>query len=416
MTSELFDVAILGAGPIGLELALRVRTAGWTAVVLETGKVAANVHSWGHVRMFTPFSMNSSKLGRQRLSESGHSLPASDTILTGGEFRTQYLQPLSELPELAESFRWGRTCQSIGRTRYAKSDLIGQTARLADPFRIRSTSRNGEETWRARTVVDCSGTFGRHRCAGAGGMPAEGELEVLTPEDYHIPDVRLLASETHSWREVLVIGDGFSAATTVVELTNAQPANADLRIYWRTRREAQEPICPIDDDVLEQRQSLTQAANQLARESGQNVDWQPGWVLERLRRLSSGRIQVELRSVAEESDVESLVVDHVFANVGYRPDRSLYEELQVHECYASQGPMGLAAHLLGQAGGDCMSTSGGDASVLRNPEPGFLILGSKSYGRDARFLLRTGLQQIEDAMPLLAEWRASSQTGKGGSS
>ncbi len=41
-------------------------------------------------------------------------------------------------------------------------------------------------------------------------------------------------------------------------------------------------------------------------------------------------------------------VDRVIANVGYTPDTSLYRELQVHECYASLGPMKLAAALLGQ--------------------------------------------------------------------
>ena len=38
--------------------------------------------------------------------------------------------------------------------------------------------------------------------------------------------------------------------------------------------------------------------------------------------------------------------DRVVANVGFRPDASLYQELQVHQCYASEGPMKLAAALL----------------------------------------------------------------------
>jgi hypothetical protein len=43
---------------------------------------------------------------------------------------------------------------------------------------------------------------------------------------------------------------------------------------------------------------------------------------------------------------------------------------------------------------------GGD--VLRNPEPNFFILGSKSYGRNSNFLLRTGLEQVREVLTLIA--------------
>ena len=94
--------------------------------------------------------------------------------------------------------------------------------------------------------------------------------------------------------------------------------------------------------------------------------------------------------------MKQIVADRIIANVGYKPDRSLYEELQVHECYASQGPMKLAAALLGETSADCLSQTSHGAETLRNPEPGFFILGSKSYGRDSRFLLKTGIEQIQD--------------------
>ena len=55
-------LAILGAGPIGLEAALYARFLGYDVVVYETGDVAASVRQWGQVRMFTPFGMN--QIGR----------------------------------------------------------------------------------------------------------------------------------------------------------------------------------------------------------------------------------------------------------------------------------------------------------------------------------------------------------------
>jgi hypothetical protein len=64
--------------------------------------------------------------------------------------------------------------------------------------------------------------------------------------------------------------------------------------------------------------------------------------------------------------------------------------------------MKLAAALMGETSTDCMTQSSPGSDSLRNPEPGFFILGSKSYGRDSRFLMRIGLEQIESVFDLIA--------------
>ena len=46
--------------------------------------------------------------------------------------------------------------------------------------------------------------------------------------------------------------------------------------------------------------------------------------------------------------------------------------------------MKLAAALLGARGGDCLAQTSHGAETLANPEPGFFILGAKSYGRNTR--------------------------------
>lgn len=96
-----------------------------------------------------------------------------------------------------------------------------------------------------------------------------------------------------------------------------------------------------------------------------------------------------------------ITVDRIIANVGYRPDRTIYEELHVHECYATQGPIKLAAKLLGESSSDCLAQASHGADVLKNPEPNFFILGSKSYGRNSNFLLRVGHQQIREVFEML---------------
>jgi len=102
-------------------------------------------------------------------------------------------------------------------------------------------------------------------------------------------------------------------------------------------------------------------------------------------------------------DAEDVEVDRVLALNGGVGDHALYRQLQVHECYATSGPMNLAAALLGEAGGDCLAAGSHGPETLRNPEPGFFILGAKSYGRNSQFLLRIGWQQVDDVFTQLID-------------
>jgi hypothetical protein len=115
---------------------------------------------------------------------------------------------------------------------------------------------------------------------------------------------------------------------------------------------------------------------------------------------NGGKIGVTLRY--HETDL-ALAVDEMIALVGYAPDASIYEQLQVHQCYATAGPMKTAAALLGGGGGgDCLTV--GDAigpDTLKNPEPNFFILGAKSFGTNSNFLLQVGHRQVRDAFRLI---------------
>jgi hypothetical protein len=99
----------------------------------------------------------------------------------------------------------------------------------------------------------------------------------------------------------------------------------------------------------------------------------------------------------------TIEVDRIIANVGFRPDNRIYEELQIHECYASQGPMKLAAALLGQSGGDCLDQKLCGPGSLLHPEPNFYILGHKSYGRSPNFLFQLGLAQIREVFSIIGD-------------
>ena len=203
-----------------------------------------------------------------------------------------------------------------------------------------------------------------------------------------------------------MVGSGFSAATTVVDLADLAREVTGTSAVWLTRSNRERPIEELVDDPLTERADLTRRANALAAEQGGVVEWRPASVVQSLEKNADGfSVTVEAKTNGD-TRRDRLNVDEIVAQVGYRPDRSLYEELQVHECYATQGPIKLAAALLGESSKDCLAQTCPGPETLTNPEPGFFILGAKSYGRSSQFLLRVGIEQIEAVFSMIAKYSA----------
>ncbi len=389
------SLIIVGAGPLGLEAALRASYDGYDVTVLEKREVGAAVSSWGHVKLFTPFSMNSSAAGRTVTD----SKIAEDQLLTGAHFAADYLQPLSECKNLQGRVLTNHEVVAVSRATYGKSDRIGSPRRSEAPFRLLVNAPTGQQIFEADILIDCTGFISRHRHIGIGGIPCPGE-NLLPDSCYQIPD---FDSDRNRFanRHTLVIGSGYSAATSICMLADLASTAPQTKITWLTRGSNSSPLAVTPDDPLPERARLTETANQLANNDGSCVDWVCDWQVECIAR-SSDQYNIELRRPAEDQDNKNkgralqISADEVIANVGSRPNTQPFEELQIHRCYATEGPIKLAAHLLGETSSDCLQQSSGGAALLKNPEPDFYILGAASYGRDNRFLIQTGLKQMEE--------------------
>lgn len=409
-------IAIIGAGPIGLEAALLAIESGFDCTVYEKGRIAENVLRWGHVRLFSPFALNASGRGRTALADSpfAEQLPRDSDLLTGCEFARRYLVPLSRLPLLTNRIREQTEVAAVGRSQTWKRELIGKPLRAADPFQLLIRDARGERRIEADYVFDCSGTYPHHNWCGAGGIPCVGETDAAAEIEYGLPDLLGQDRDRYIGRTTLVVGDGYSAATAIVSLARLAEIDQRTEAVWLTRRPALAPVQRIDGDSLLERDRIAAMANDLALAVGGPIDWRPATLIREIRRDAEGsRFRIACEQTAAPGDAgregkggaqqtRELIVDRIIANVGYRPDRRLYEELQIHECYASQGPIKLAAQLLGESSTDCLSQETHGADALVNPEPRFFILGSKSYGRDSRFLLKAGLTQVDDVFSLIA--------------
>lgn len=394
-------IAILGAGPIGLETALYAIHMGYDVVVYERGRLGENVRQWGHIRLFSHWAYNRSPLGVKRLRDVGHASAAVDESAcpTGEELARDYLEPLAALPEMRGIVREQHHVLGCARSGILKKTM-GADNRGQHPFVILLRGPNGaEHRATADIVIDTTGVYGNHNYLGDGGIPAIGESDLVDDIDYFPPDIMGADRQRFAQKHTVVVGSGFSGATSAVALATLMEDNPGTTVTWVCRTSQATPLTLVPDDPLADRSALTARANGLAAEPP------PGF-----RYLSSQHVlsvakpdgQFSLQLLDANDKTHEVRADALIANVGYRPDETVYRQLHVHECYATLGPIDLAASLLGSENVDCLAIQAGGADLLRNPEPNFFILGAKSYGTNPSFILRLGQEHIVQLFSLLS--------------
>lgn len=393
-------LAILGAGPIGLEAAAAAVENSWPFTVYEAApEVAAHVRAWGHVRLFTPWDLNASPRTRRMLADAGAPVPEGEACPSGRELVDRVLEPLAALPSIADNLRRDARVVAVSREGLLKSDAIGDPdTRRRHPFRLLVEAADGEESVEhADVVLDCTGSYGNPNTLGDGGIPAPGERRLGERIRRTTPD---LEAEAESWagHTVLLAGAGHSAQTAARDFAEFAERHPGARLLWAVR--SQTPGWGrVADDPLPERAALADGSDDLASGASPAVELLRGRIVEAVAPAGD-RVAVTLRNGDETA--ETVEVDRILSLTGYVGDHTLYRQLQVHECYATSGPMKLAAALLGDASGDCLQQVSHGANSLTSPEPDFFLLGVKSYGRNPTFLLRTGWQQVDEVFGLLA--------------
>ena len=167
-------VAVIGAGPVGLAAAANLIARGIPVKVYEAGREAgANIRSWSHVSLFSPWEFNISPAARALLAKSGWEEPDAQAYPTGGELVDRYLAPLAATPALAPVIEYGAAVTAIGRQGI---DKVVSRDRDRHSFVLTVARADGPlRRDRARAVIDASGTWTSPNPIGAGGLAADGE-------------------------------------------------------------------------------------------------------------------------------------------------------------------------------------------------------------------------------------------------
>jgi cation diffusion facilitator CzcD-associated flavoprotein CzcO len=376
-------LAVIGAGPVGLEAALRGVDRGYEVTVLEAGRVGESLRRWGPTRFFSPFGMNASPRLRRELADP----PPEEALLTGPQMAEQVLEPVAQ--RLGDRVRTGHRVVAVGRARLTRRDLPGHPLRGERPFRLLLEASGSEVELEAEVVLDASGVYDVPAAMGAGGVPAPGERGLGARFIRHLGELHARLPGL-SGREVLLVGHGHSAATALAAMAGlAEPP----RVTWAVRTPNRRPCVEVADDPLPERRRIVEAANALAAAP-------PAWLrVERRTHVASvadgdGTFQVTLTAGPGGR------YDAVVSLTGYRPDLSPFSELALDIAPSTEGAAGLSRALARVT--DCLSVPAVRPDDLRSGEPGFFLVGAKSYGRRPTFLLQSGLAQLDTVFGLLA--------------
>ncbi len=375
-------LAVIGAGPIGLEAALYGVEKGFEVTVFEAGEVGQWLRNWGPTRFFTPLSMNLSARARAAL---GEATPEEGALLTGPEMAEKVLQPLSQSVPLAGKVRTQHKVLAVGRSKMNLSDRPRHPLRHERSFRLLVEGPEQQRFYvTADRVLDASGLC-KALPVGGGGLPALGE-EKASPRILDSLGEIYQARGLLRNQRILLVGTGHSAANAMVWLHALALEAPKTRVHWATRTIKKLPLVQIAQDPLPERVQIVNQANEWAAK--------PPEYLTMLRKTQVEHIETTAAGLKVTLDKgEPLEVDYILGLAGRRPDHALSRELGIELSPVSEGSRGIERALSSIT--DCLSVPKLKPEDLASGEPGFALLGSKSYGRLSTFLLQSGREQLE---------------------
>lgn len=388
--SEL-PVAVIGAGPIGLAAAAELAGREQRVVVFEQGdRPAAAVRSWGHVRLFSPWSELTSPAAIALLERTGWTAPNRKRYPTGSDWIEGYLAPLADA--LGDRVRLNSRVVGVARL---DRDLLVDSGREEQPFVLHIEAPDGSvERVPARAVIDASGTLDPPNPLGSEGYPVAGERVHADRIHYGMPNPDV-AGNPCAGKAVAVVGSGASALTSLIALTSDAVYSPGSRVVWVLRRGVVGNSYGGGDlDELPARGALGTRVRK-AVEAGR-IEIVTGFRTVAVDSAGAGRVALV---ASDGRRVDEL--DQIVCVTGFRPELSFLSEVRLDLDQRLQAPSKLAPEI-DPNWHSCGSVQPHGHDVLAQPETGLYLAGMKSYGRAPSFLAMTGFEQVRSIAAALA--------------
>lgn len=181
----MWDLIIVGAGPIGLEAGILARRSGGRAVILERGALVNAIYRYPTYMTFFTTS--------ERLEIGGHPLVTA-----------------TDKPTRKEALDYYRKVAHAERLDVRTHHDVIALERRPEGFAVHTRDERGREgTWTARAVMVATGYYDQPNLLG---IPGE-----------ELPHVSHYFDESHGayGRDVVIVGAGSSAADTALDLYRA---------------------------------------------------------------------------------------------------------------------------------------------------------------------------------------------------
>jgi hypothetical protein len=397
-------VVVIGAGPVGLAAAAHLLDRGLEPLVLEAGpQVGANIAQWRHVRLFSPWCLALDPVSVRLLDRIGWTGPDPEALPTGADLLERYLEPLAALPALARRIRLNTRVVAVARQ---DLDKVRSPGRDQLPFQVRIRDHQGElRDLRARAVVDASGTWTQPNPLGASGLPALAEADASAKIAYGLPDVLGRDRGRYAGQRTVVVGAGHSAATSLLALAELQQQAPGTSAVWAVRSATPRPLVGKGNAEADELPARGQLATDLAAlvDDGR-IQLVSGFRITQVEPAGNRIALVGDQFLGDDlTQAHSLAVeaDEVIAATGFRPGHAIAAELRLDlepalESAAALGP------LIDPNVHTCGTVPAHGIAELAHPEPGYVIVGMKSYGRAPTFLLATGYHQVRSVVAAFA--------------
>ena len=295
----IYDTILVGAGPIGLEMATVLKRAGMSYLHLEAGAIGETITRWPRNTQF--FS------SPEWIAIAGVPIQTVGQEIVTGEQYLAYLRQIVELFGLDV-----RTHEPVAAIEGRAGDFLVRTRDLAGVA----------HEYRARTIVLATGDMNRPRRLGVPG------------ED--LPTVTHYWSDPHRWfgRRLLIVGGRNSAVEAALRCWRA---GVKVTLAYRGARLDEKRLISrlhLEIDLLVRNGQIE--FHPLA----EPVEFRPGGAV--LRGVAATRTCADDARAAhggrarliEPGVTVEIPTDFVYLAVGFQMDQSLYESLGI----ATEGP------------------------------------------------------------------------------
>lgn len=359
ISKSIKDVIVIGAGPIGLAMGIRLVHHNYSFTILEKGNsVGNNMLQWGGVHLFSNWENSIDPLSLEAIQNRGITFPNSKQCPSGKDFVGQYLEKLTNVPSIQENLKLQT---EVTKVRYDKTTQL---------FDVHIQDGNQCGMLQSKTVIDASGTWGSFNPI------IENQSEFKNYIYKGIVDQNTIIDKDAS---IAVIGNGHSAMNSIIALSTIE----SRKIYWLIR--SKEPKFG-KSKVEGKSDHLEIAVSNL-------IDKNKVQLITEFSIVKIEEVKDTLLLTSSNNQIISGLTMLVL-NTGFCPDFKFLENISL----ALDQRYEVAAELSDKINPNlhsCNTVSYQFSDTIISDVP-YYVVGMKSFGKASNFLLTSGYKILDE--------------------